>query len=71
MSNRITEADIEDVPDPTDFPSNDIAPGLRELDEALRCPICGDLFSAPLTVACGHCFCSLVGLLHIKCRREI
>ncbi|KAK7689073.1 hypothetical protein QCA50_007764 [Cerrena zonata] len=50
---------MEDVPDPTDFPPNDIAPGLRELDEALRCTICGDLFSGPLSVACGHCFCSL------------
>lgn len=62
MSNKITEADIASVPDPTDFPPSDVAPGLRELDEALRCAICGDLFEAPLTVTCGHCFCSLVGL---------
>lgn len=48
-----------DVPDPSDFPPNEIAPGLRSLDRSLRCMICGELFDAPVTLACGHCFCSL------------
>ncbi|KAI0703547.1 hypothetical protein BC835DRAFT_1317948 [Cytidiella melzeri] len=30
----------EQVPDPTDFPADSDAPGLRSLDEALRCTIC-------------------------------
>ncbi|KAH9842555.1 uncharacterized protein C8Q71DRAFT_733395 [Rhodofomes roseus] len=48
-----------DVPDPTDFPPSDIAPGLRLLDEALRCSVCHELYDAPVTLNCGHCFCSL------------
>ncbi|KAI0928009.1 hypothetical protein AcW1_005392 [Taiwanofungus camphoratus] len=48
-----------DVPDPTDFPSEAIAPGLRQLDDALRCSICGELYEAPVTLNCGHCYCSL------------
>ncbi|KAF8810105.1 hypothetical protein BYT27DRAFT_7092960 [Phlegmacium glaucopus] len=47
---------FSDVPDPTDFPTS--APGLRSLDGSLRCTICGDLFDAPVTLPCGHCFCS-------------
>ena len=50
-----------DVPDPTDFSSS--APGLRSLDASLRCTICGDLFDAPVTLPCGHCFCSAVRVL--------
>lgn len=49
-----------DVPDPTDFPPPNIAPGLRLLDEALRCSICHELYDAPVTLNCGHSFCSLV-----------
>ena len=55
-----------DVPDPTDFASeaSGTAPGLRALDEALRCTMCRELFTAPVTVNCpqGHCFCSMVRL---------
>jgi E3 ubiquitin-protein ligase RAD18 len=49
-----------DIPDPTDFTQDEL--GLRELDEALRCTMCRELFEAPVTVNCpqGHCFCSLV-----------
>ncbi|GLB35428.1 hypothetical protein LshimejAT787_0209930 [Lyophyllum shimeji] len=46
------------VPDPTDFPPLNIAPGLRTLDGSLRCNICGELYDAPVTLNCGHCFCS-------------
>jgi hypothetical protein len=49
-----------DVPDPTDFPPHAIAPGLRDLDGSFRCDICGDLYDAPVTIVCGHCFCSAV-----------
>ncbi|KAH9484088.1 Postreplication repair E3 ubiquitin-protein ligase rad18 [Psilocybe cubensis] len=48
----------EDVPDPTDFPPQAIAPGLRTLDGSFRCDICGELYDGPVTIACGHCFCS-------------
>jgi hypothetical protein len=26
----------------------------RKLDASLRCAVCGELFSAPVTLACGH-----------------
>jgi E3 ubiquitin-protein ligase RAD18 len=48
-----------DIPDPTDFHS----PFLRQLDSALRCSICSECFDAPVTLNCGHCFCSLVSSL--------
>ncbi|KAF9484884.1 hypothetical protein BDN70DRAFT_796760 [Pholiota conissans] len=47
-----------DVPDPTDFPPPATAPGLRALDGSFRCDICGELYDAPVTISCGHCFCS-------------
>lgn len=50
------------VSDSTDFPDIATAPGLRTLDSTLRCPICCELFSGPVTLRCGHCFCSLVCL---------
>lgn len=45
------------VEDPTDFPAN--APSLRTLDAAVRCPICSEYFAGPVSLLCGHCFCSL------------
>ncbi|KAF9057143.1 hypothetical protein BJ165DRAFT_1418665 [Panaeolus papilionaceus] len=47
-----------DVPDPTDFPPPTEAPGFRTLDGALRCPICGEVYDAPVSISCGHTFCS-------------
>ncbi|KZT11613.1 uncharacterized protein LAESUDRAFT_692654 [Laetiporus sulphureus 93-53] len=49
---------LENVPDPTDFPSADVAPGLRELDEALVCDVCREFYSGPMILECGHSFCS-------------
>ncbi|KAJ6500582.1 hypothetical protein C8R45DRAFT_820007 [Mycena sanguinolenta] len=46
-----------DIDQPTDFPKD--APSLRELDSAVRCPICGEYLTGPVTVSCGHCFCSM------------
>ncbi|KAG6853439.1 hypothetical protein C0991_004364 [Blastosporella zonata] len=46
------------VPDPTDFPPQSVAPGLRELDASLRCNICGEVYDGPVTLNCGHSFCS-------------
>lgn len=57
MLDRLLAADI---PDPTDFPDNNAAPGLRSFDEAVRCTICRDFYDAPVTLTCGHCFCSAV-----------
>lgn len=56
---NLLEADA-DVQDPSDFPPHHIAPGLRQLDDALRCSICRELYDAPVMLPCGHCFCSLV-----------
>ncbi|KAF8842496.1 hypothetical protein BDN67DRAFT_989054 [Paxillus ammoniavirescens] len=50
-----------DIPDPTDFPTTD----LRQLDANLRCTICSEFYDAPITLACGHCFCSLCIREHI------
>ncbi|KAI9568981.1 hypothetical protein HD554DRAFT_2021105 [Boletus coccyginus] len=51
----------QDIPDPTDFSATD----LRQLDASFRCTICGELFDAPISLACGHCFCSLCIREHI------
>ena len=50
----------QDIQDPTDFPAASNAPGLRDLDESLRCKICSEIYSAPMSLNCGHSFCSLV-----------
>ncbi|KAI0318436.1 hypothetical protein OF83DRAFT_1182403 [Amylostereum chailletii] len=48
-----------DIQDPTDFPPQACAPGLRDLDGAFRCNICSELYEAPVSLPCGHSFCSL------------
>jgi hypothetical protein len=63
--------DSADVQDPTDFPPSSTAPGLRALDSALRCNICQELYEAPVVLACGHCFCSLVRVTVIASARHI
>lgn len=50
-----------DISDPTDFPTNE----LRQLDSSLRCTICSEFYDAPVTLGCGHCFCSLCIREHV------
>ncbi|KAH9923954.1 uncharacterized protein BXZ73DRAFT_103687 [Epithele typhae] len=49
-----------DITDATDFPDASVIPGLRQFDDAVRCSICRDFYDAPVTLNCGHCFCSAV-----------
>lgn len=51
---------IPEISDSTDFPDTTTAPGLRTLDDALRCDICRDFYDAPVSLNCGHTFCSVV-----------
>ena len=55
-TNNVQALLAQDISDPTDFS----ATNLRQLDASFRCTICGEFFDAPITLACGHCFCSLV-----------
>lgn len=65
QSNALSTLLNSDIQDPTDFPNNEHAPGLRQLDAALRCDICSEFYEAPVTLTCGHCFCSLVSVDNI------
>lgn len=44
--------------DPPPFPPNQTQ--LRRLDRALYCQICKEPFQGPVSIACGHSFCSQV-----------
>lgn len=55
----------QDVTDSTDFPDDATTPGLRSFDDALRCPVCRDFYDAPISLTCGHCFCSAVRECHL------
>lgn len=59
------------VPDPTDFPPHATAPGLRALDGSFRCDVCGELYDAPVTISCGHCFCSAVTFTRLLLKRMV
>lgn len=56
---------LPEVEDPTDFPPERDAPGLRSMDSALRCAICSEIFDAPMMLHCGHTFCSFVRCLYL------
>ncbi|KAF8556937.1 hypothetical protein OG21DRAFT_1408108 [Imleria badia] len=60
-TNNVQVLLAQDIPDPTDFSATD----LRQLDASFRCTICGEFFDAPISLACGHCFCSLCIREHI------
>jgi hypothetical protein len=38
--------------DPEDWPSD--PEQLRQLDRSLRCQICGDIYTGPVALVCGH-----------------
>ncbi|KAH7927065.1 hypothetical protein BV22DRAFT_1032192 [Leucogyrophana mollusca] len=61
LVNNVQALLLSDIPDPSDFPT----PDLRQLDASVRCTICGELYDAPVTLSCGHCFCSLCIREHI------
>lgn len=54
----------EDIADPSDFTGQH---GLIQLDNALRCSICQELYDGPVSITCGHCFCSLVRSRKLGC----
>ncbi|EJT47043.1 hypothetical protein A1Q1_04286 [Trichosporon asahii var. asahii CBS 2479] len=52
LNHPLLQADVEPKP----FPESQ--PQLRRLDKALLCPICKELFDHPVSIGCGHSFCS-------------
>lgn len=54
LNHPMLQADFEPKP----FPESQ--PQLRRLDKALLCPICKELFDHPVSIGCGHSFCSKV-----------
>ncbi|KAF9793309.1 hypothetical protein BJ322DRAFT_997290 [Thelephora terrestris] len=43
------------ITDPSDFPQRE----LGDLDSSLTCKICREFYRGPVSLACGHCFCSM------------
>ncbi|PIL30564.1 transcription factor [Ganoderma sinense ZZ0214-1] len=58
MASMLDDLLAQGITDSTDFPDDATTPGLRSFDDALRCGICRDFYDAPVSLACGHCFCS-------------
>jgi len=56
MAKKTTQELAADISDPSDFA---LQPELVGLDSSLRCNICRDVYDAPVSISCGHCFCSL------------
>ncbi|KAJ7460965.1 hypothetical protein B0H11DRAFT_2057573 [Mycena galericulata] len=56
-SNKLSVLLAQGIPDPTDFPKE--ASSLSHLDTAVRCQICSNFLDGPVTLSCGHCFCSV------------
>ncbi|KAJ7722271.1 hypothetical protein DFH07DRAFT_857002 [Mycena maculata] len=56
-SNKLSTLLAQDIPDPTDFPKE--SSSLSHLDTATRCQICSNFLEGPVTISCGHCFCSV------------
>jgi E3 ubiquitin-protein ligase RAD18 len=49
---------LQTTTEPAPFP--DSFPHFRRVDRAVLCPICKELFKAPVSIGCGHSFCSAV-----------
>ncbi|KAI1784142.1 hypothetical protein LXA43DRAFT_1043792 [Ganoderma leucocontextum] len=58
MASMLDNLLAQGITDSTDFPDDATIPGLRSFDDALRCGICRDFYDAPVSLTCGHCFCS-------------
>ncbi|TBU21393.1 hypothetical protein BD311DRAFT_734474 [Dichomitus squalens] len=58
MASMLDRLLAQDISDSTDFPDDTTTPGLRAFDDALRCSICRDFYDAPVSLNCGHTFCS-------------
>ncbi|KAJ7702227.1 hypothetical protein B0H17DRAFT_1043261 [Mycena rosella] len=56
-SNKLAVLLAQDIPDSTDFPKK--APFLRQLDDSVCCTICSKYYEGPVSLLCGHSFCSM------------
>ncbi|KAF9653854.1 hypothetical protein BDM02DRAFT_1100456 [Thelephora ganbajun] len=53
--NRLQSLLDSSIADPSDFPQRE----LGHLDSSLTCKICREFYRGPVSLSCGHCFCSL------------